>query len=163
MKLKIPILFFCLLFILAVSPAFPQPPGMGMNKWREENPCWRASELNLSQEQRKSFDQIQLAYFREAQILRLQLLAKYFELRELLINPTTTTESIRVKYLEIIELQSKQDEMAVEYLIKVKNLLTPEQLKNWSPEQEFPSFRQRMHGMGLMGPMHQRKAFPPPE
>jgi len=134
-----------------------------MKKWRGENPCWGASELNLSQEQRKSFDQIQLAYFREAQTLRLQLLTKNFELRELLINPTTTTDSVRVKYLEIVELQSKQEEKAIEYLIKVKNLLTPEQLKNWCPEQEFPSFRHRMHGMGAMGPMHQRKAFPPPE
>jgi Spy/CpxP family protein refolding chaperone len=163
MKLKIQLSIFCLLFIFAVPSAFPQPPGMGMNKWRGENPCWTASELNLSPEQRKSFDQIQLAYFREAQILRLQLLTKYFELRELLLNPTTATESIRVKYTEIIELQSKQDEKAVEYLIKVRNLLTPEQLKNWSPEQEFPSFRQRMHGMGVMGPMHPRKTFPPPE
>ena len=163
MKPKIQILIFCFLFTLAVSPSFPQPPGMGMKKWRGENPCWTASELNLSQEQRKSFDLIQLAYFREAQILRLQLLTKNFELRELLINPTTTTESIRAKYLEIIELQTKQEEKAVEYLIKVRNLLTPEQLKSWCPEQEFPSFRHMMHGTGPMGPMHQRKAFPPPE
>jgi Spy/CpxP family protein refolding chaperone len=163
MKLKIQLLIVCFLFIVAVSPSFPQPPGMGMKKWRGENPCWGASELNLSQEQRKSFDQIQLVYFREAQTLRLQLLTKNFELRELLINPTTTTESIRVKYLEILELQSKQEEKAIEYLIKVRNLLTPEQLKNWCPEQEFPSFRHRMHGMDPMGPMHQRKAFPPPE
>src|SRR4030043_732833 len=152
MKLKIQILIFCFLFILAVSPSFPQPPGMGMKKWRGGNPCWRASELNLSQEQRKSFDQIQLAYFREAQTLRLQLLTKNFDLRELLINPTTTTESIRVKYLEIIELQTKQEEKAVEYLIKVRNLLTPEQLQSWCPEQEFPFFRQMMHGTDPMGP-----------
>jgi len=163
MKLKIQLFIVCFLFIFAVSTSFPQSPGMGMKKWRGENPCWGASELNLSQEQRKSFDQIQLAYFREAQILRLQLLTKNFELRELLINPTTTTESIRVKYLEIAELQSKQEEKAIEYLIKVRNLLTPEQLKNWCPEQEFPSFRHMMHGTGPIGPMHQRKAFPPPE
>ena len=163
MKPKIQLLIFCFLFILAVSPSFPQPPEMGMKKWRGENPCLRASELNLSQEQRKSFDLIQLAYFREAQILRLQLLTKNSELRELLTNPATTTESIRVKYLEIIELQSKQEEKAAEYLIKVRNLLTPEQLKSWCPEQEFPSFRHMMHGPGPMGPMHQRKALPPPE
>jgi Spy/CpxP family protein refolding chaperone len=163
MKLKIQILIFCSLFTLAASPSFPQPPGMGMKKWRGENPCWRASELNLSQEQRKSFDLIQLAYFREAQILRLQLFTKNFELRELLTNPTTTTESIRAKYLEFIELQSKRAEKAVEYLIKVRNLLTPEQLKNWCPEREIPSFGHMMHGAAPMGPMHQRKAFPPPE
>ena len=163
MKLKIQLIILCFLFIFAVSPSFPQPPGMGTKMWRGKNPCWGASESNLSQEQRKSFHQIQLAYFREAQILRLQLLTKNFELRELLINPTTTRESIRVKYLEIAELQSKQEEKAIEYLIKVRNLLIPEQLKNWCPEQEFPSFRHMMHGTRPMGPMHQRKAFPPPE
>jgi hypothetical protein len=65
--------------------------------------------------------------------------------------------------LEIIELQSKQEEKAAEYLIKVRSLLTPEQLKSWCPEQEWPSFRHRMHEPGPMGPMHQRKALPPPE
>ena len=63
-----------------------------MRKWRGEGPCWRASELNLSQEQRKSLDLIQQTYFREAQLLRLQLFTKSFELRELLTNPTTRIE-----------------------------------------------------------------------
>jgi Spy/CpxP family protein refolding chaperone len=163
MKLKIQIFILGLLYILVVFPAFSQPPGIEMKKWRGENPCWRASELDLSQEQRKNLDLIQRTYFREAQILRLQLLTKNSEFRELLTHPATTTTSIRAKYLEIIELQSKQEEKAAEYLIKVRNLLTPEQLKNWSPEQEFPSFRHRMHEPGRMGPMHQRKALPPPE
>ncbi len=48
-------------------------------------------------------------------------------------------------------------EKAVEYLIKVRNLLTQEQLKNWCPEQEFPSFPRMMHGPGPMGPMHPKK------
>ena len=123
-----------------------------MKKWRGEGPCWRASELNLSQEQRKSLDLVQQTYFREAQLTRAQLFTKRIELRELLTNPTARTESIRVKSLEIIELQSKQEEKAIEYLIKVRNLLTPEQLQNWCPEQEFPFFRQMMHGTDPMGP-----------
>jgi Spy/CpxP family protein refolding chaperone len=163
MMFKKKVLIFCLFILLMATSSFSQPPGMGMRRWRGESPCWRASDLNLSQEQRKNFDLIQLAYLRETQILRLQLLTKSFELRELLTNPTTTTEPIRVKYLEIIELQSKQAEKAVEYLIKVRNLLTPEQLKSWCPEQEIPSFRPMMHGTAPMGPMPQRKASPPPE
>ena len=134
------------------SPSFSQPPGKGMKKWRGEGPCWRASELNLSQEQRKSLDLVQQTYFREAQLTRAQLFTKRIELRELLTNPTARTESIRVKSLEIIELQSKQEEKAIEYLIKVRNLLTPEQLQNWCPEKEFPFFRQMMHGTDPMGP-----------
>ena len=150
-KTKIQPIILCLLFVLIASSSFPQPPGMGMRKWRGEGPCWKASELNLSQEQRKSLDLIQETYFREAQLLRLQLFTKRLELRELLTNPTLRTETIRGKNLEIIELQSKQEEKAIEYLIKVRNLLTPEQLKDWCPEQEFPHFRQMMYGPGPRG------------
>ena len=163
MKSKVQILVFCLLSIFAASPSFSQPPEMGMRRWRGEGPCWRASDLDLSQEQRKNLELIQQAFFREAQLLRAQLFTKRLELRELLISPTTKTESIRAKNSEMIDLQSKHEEKSVEYLIKVRNLLAPEQLQKWCPEQEFPAFRQMMHGPGPMGPMHPRKTFPPPE
>jgi len=163
MKVKIPIFIFCFLFIFATSPSFSQPPGMGMRKWRGEHPCWRASDLALSQEQRKNLELVQQAYFREAQLLRVQLFTRRLELRELLTSPTMKMESIRAKNSEINDLQSKQEERSLEYLIKVRNLLTPEQLQQWCPEQEFPPFRQMMYGTGPMGPMHPRKTFPPPE
>ena len=136
---------------------------MGMRKWRGEGPCWRASDLDLSQEQRKSLEMIQQVVFREVQFLRAQLFTKRLELRELLVSPATKIESIRAKSLEIIELQSRHEEKAVDYLTKVKNLLAPEQLQKWCPEQEFPAFRQMMNGSGSMGPMHPRRVFPPPE
>ncbi|PIV21044.1 MAG: hypothetical protein COZ69_07195 [Deltaproteobacteria bacterium CG_4_8_14_3_um_filter_45_9] len=153
MKIKIKTLIFCFLFILTASFSFSQPSGKGMRKWRGEGPCRRVSEFNLSQEQMKNLDLLQQSYFREAQLLRLELFTKNLELRELLINPTVRAETIRGKTLEIIEIQSKQEEKAIEYLIKVRNLLNPEQLKAWCPEQEFPRFRQMMPGMGPMGPM----------
>ena len=162
-KSKIRILIFCFLLIFAASPSFSQPSGMGMRKWRGEYPCWRASDLDLSQEQRKNLELIQQAYFREAQLLRAQLFTRRLELRELFVSLTIKIESIRAKNSEIIELESKQEEKSVEYLIKVRNLLTPEQLQQWCPEQEFPAFRQRMYGTGPMEPMHPRKTFPPPE
>jgi Spy/CpxP family protein refolding chaperone len=159
MRLRIQTFIFCFLFILIASSSFSQSSGigMGMKKWKGEGPCWGASELNLSQEQRKSLDLVQQTYFREAQFIRAQLFTKRLELRELLINPTIKIESIRVKYFEITELQSKQEEKAIEYLIKVRNLLTLEQLQNWCPEQEFPAFRQMMYGTGPMGPKRFRE------
>jgi len=150
---------FCFLFCLAAVPSFSQPPGMGMRGWRGEAPCWRASDLNLSPEQRKNLELIQQFYFRETQLLRAQLFTRRLELRELLIGPGTKIESIRAKNSEIIELQSKEEERSVDYLVKVRNLLTPEQLQKWCPEQEFPAFRHRMYGPG---PMHPRNTFPPP-
>jgi Spy/CpxP family protein refolding chaperone len=132
-------------------------PGMGMRPWKGEGPCWSASELNLSQEQRKGLDLNQQTYLREAQLIRAQLFTKRLELREFLTNPTIKIESIRMKHLEIVDLRSKQEEKAIEYLIKVRNLLTLEQLQNWCPEQEFPSFRQMMYGPSPMGPKRFRE------
>ncbi len=163
MKLKITILIFCFLFIFAPTCAFSQPPGIGMRKWRGESPCWRASDLDLSSEQRKSLELIQQAFFREAQVLRAQLFTRRLELRELFISPTIKIELIRAKNSEIIELESKQEEKSVEYLIKVRNLLTPEQLQRWCPEQELPAFRHMRYGAGPMGPMDPKKIFPPSE
>jgi Spy/CpxP family protein refolding chaperone len=163
MKAKMPILIFCFFFIFVASSSFSQPPGMGMRKWRGEQPCWRASDLDLSQEQRKTLELIQQAYFRQVQLLRAQLFTRRLELRELLTSPTMKMESIRAKNSEINELRSKQEERSLEYLIKVRNLLTPKQLQQWCPEQEFPSFRHMMSGTGPMGPIHPRKTFPPPD
>ncbi len=128
-----------------------------MKQWKKEARCWRASELNLASEQAKGLDLIQQTYLRETQLLRVQLFSKRLELREFLTDSTIKIEDIRPKYLEMVEIQSKLEEKAVEYLIKVRNLLTQEQLKNWCPEQEFPSFPRMMHGPGPMGPMHPKK------
>ncbi len=163
MKFKISLLISCLFILLTTASSFSQPPEMGMRMRRGESPCWRASDLDLSQEQRKNLELIQQTYYREIQLLRLQVFTKRLELRDLLANPAVKTESIRRKFSEIIELQSKQEEKAADYLIKVRSLLTPEQLGRWCPELELPTYRQMMHGAGPMGPMRPRKIFPPQE
>ena len=151
MKLKIHILTFFLLFAFMTSSAFSQS-GIGMRRSRGEGQCSRASDLNLSREQRNNLDLLQRTYFREAQLLRLEIFTKNVELRELLTNPSAKVETIRGKTSEVAELQSKQEEKGFEYLIKVRNLLSPEQLKTWCPEQEYPYFRQMMPGRRPMGP-----------
>jgi Spy/CpxP family protein refolding chaperone len=152
--------------MLFSSPAFSQPseirmgPGMEMRHWREENRGYRASELKLSPEQAKELDIIQQAHFRETQLLRAQLLSKRIELREFLKNQTTRIDAIRSKYSEINELESRFEEKAIESLLKVRNLLTSEQLRNWNPEEEFPLFRRMMRGVEPLGPMHPRRSPP---
>ncbi|NWG01474.1 MAG: periplasmic heavy metal sensor [Syntrophaceae bacterium] len=153
----------CLLATLPTSSSFSQGPemkrgpAMGMRPWRPGGPCYSSSELNLSQEQSRGLEQIQQTYFQEAQLIRAQLFAKRLELREFLVNPTLKIESIRAKHQEIIDLQSKQEEKAIEYLIKVRKLLTLEQIQNWCPEQEFPSLRQMRYGPSPMGPKRFRE------
>jgi len=165
-KLKIVILLPILILLLSGSPALSQNPsmksnpGMGMRPWRKEARCWRAAELNLSFEQEKGLRLIQQTYLRETQLLRSQLFSKRLELREWLTNPAIRMESIRPKYMEMAEIQSRLEDRAIEYLIRVRGLLTQEQLRFWCPEQEFPLFHRMMQGMNPMGPM---SPPPPPQ
>jgi Spy/CpxP family protein refolding chaperone len=168
LKVKTILLIFWLFFILPAPFSFSQNsgmgynPGMGMRHWRGEALCWRASELDLSTEQMRGLDLIQQTYFQEVRLLRAQLFLKRLELQEFLTNPKVKTESIRAKQLETTELRSKLEEKAIEYLIKLRNLLTQEQLKRWCPEKEFSLLREMMHGVGPMGPMPPRR-LPPEE
>lgn len=152
MKQKIQVMAFVLLVLFITSSAWSQP-GTGMRRWRGEDQCSRALEFDLSPEQKKNLELLQRIYFREAQLLRLQIFTKRIELRELLTNSAVRIETIRGKNSEIKELQSKQEEMAIEYLIRVRNLLTPDQLKTWCPDQEFPYIRPTMPGRRPMGPI----------
>ncbi len=158
MKKKTILLLLFLVHPFFVGSAFSQnsgtrfPPGME----RREERCWRASELNLTPEQRRGLLQLQQIYFREARLLRDQLFSKQIELREFLTDKSANPEAVRLKHSEISRLQSRFEEKAIEYLIHVKEILTEEQLKSWCPEQESPFF-------GRMGQMHHRRGFPSPE
>jgi Spy/CpxP family protein refolding chaperone len=166
MKLRIIISLFIFIFVFPTFLAFSQPSEMktspGMKQWWREAQCSRASDINLSQDQIKGLDLIQEAYFQEIRFLRIQLFSKRLELRDLLINPTLKNEAIRAKYREMNGLQLKLDEQTMEYLLKLRNLLTKEQLKTWCPEKEFSFLREMVQGPGLMHPMHPRK-HPPEE
>ena len=138
------------LVICLAAPAYAQPPGMkpghgmGRRPGRGEQQCWTASELNLSPEQARTLDLLGQTYFQEAKRYRIELFSKRLEIKEYLTNPAVKAEVIQAKNGEIIELQSKMEEKTVEYLLKVRTLLTPEQLKIWCPEQESPMLHRMM-------------------
>ncbi len=169
MKLKIATLIFLLLCSLTFSPSFSQgletrpAPGMGMRPWRGgEDQCWKASDLTLSPDQSKGLELIQRDFFRETQGLRAELISKRFEIRDFMKNPTAKTELLRSKYSEINALQSKLDEKTFDYLVKVRGILTQEQIRSWCPELEIPFFRRMMQRPDLKGPMNPKK-IPPHE
>lgn len=160
MKIKVTVFSLILIFLLPIS-SYSQ--SMGMRPWRKDGRCWRASDLNLSSEQAKGLNLLQQTYLEETQLLRAQLVTKRLEIRELLTNPAIKTESIRTKHLELVETQAKLEEKAIEYLVKIRSLLTHEQLKSWCPEQEFHLFQRMMHGHSPMGPMNPKRTLPPEE
>ena len=146
----------------AQTPGMRIKPGMGMDPRKSDGQCWKASDLNLSTEQAKTLEVLEQAHLKETRLLRAEIFLKRLELREFLTNPSAKVESIRSKYTELNELQAKLEEKMIDYLIKVRSLLIPEQLNNWCPEQEFPFFRRMMRGMEPMDPRPFRRP-PPPE
>jgi hypothetical protein len=166
MKIILFIFMLSLCFLFSPSLSFSQPPemghgpGMGMMRHRGRAPCFRASDLNLAPDQMKELEIIQQSFYRETQPIRYELFSKYLELKEFLTNPIIKIESIQAKNEEIILLQSRLEEKGIHYLIKVRALLKPEQLKLWCPEQEFPHSRRMMHGPDPMGPMVPQKPYP---
>jgi Spy/CpxP family protein refolding chaperone len=149
---------WALAFLLfSITSSFSQPPGMGMRFGKGDPNCRAASELNLSQDQAKGFDGLQQAFIREVQLLRIQLFSKRLELRELLTNPGTKIEAIRAKAAEIQEIQARLEEKSIDYLIRIRALLTQEQLKSWCPESDLPGFRRMMHGHDAPGPFPPRR------
>jgi Spy/CpxP family protein refolding chaperone len=166
LKIRLITAVFSVLVVLIVSGSGAQtvPPkpvaGMGMRQWRGETRCWKAAELNLSPDQAKGLEFINQAYLKETRPLRNDLFSKRLELREFLTNPNIKVESIQSKTAEVLALESKIGERETEYLIKVRSLLTQEQLKLWCPEQEFPFLRGMMQRPETTGSMPPRKTPP---
>lgn len=146
------LIILLLVFLLTqVSPIHSE--AQGMRPWRREGKCLRALELHLTSEQSRRLHHLQQTYLQETQNLRAQLIAKRMELRELLTNSTARMENIRTKYMEVVETQSKLEEKAIDYLIKVRDLLTQEQLNLWCPEEEFPMLHKMPPGHRPLRPM----------
>jgi hypothetical protein len=160
-KMKLGVILISVFLLHFAAPGFPQPSGMRMNPEmrarRGEAQCWRALDLNLSPEQLKEVKLIQQAYLKETQLLRAQIFAKRLELRESITNPNTKPEVIRLQHGEIAELENRSEEKVIDYLLKLRYLLTPEQLKIWCPEKEAPFFRRMGQGHGMMDTWPQRK------
>ncbi len=161
MKIVLMLLLFS--FFMPISSPRADParmtmrPGMGMGPWEVEDPqCRQAAELNLS----AGLAEIEQAYLRETRLLRAQIFLKRLELRQAFTDPSTRVESIRSKYAELLDLKSKLEEKSLEFLMKVRELLTIEQLNRWCPEREFPYSRQTVHGMDPRYPRHPPRKLP---
>jgi Spy/CpxP family protein refolding chaperone len=154
-SLRIALLFLCLCLLPSLSraQAGKSGPGWGVRNWRGDAQCLSASELNLVPEQARAIDLLRQSSLREMASLRAQIFAKRLELREFLTNPAVKTETLRSTQSAISEIETRLNEKGLDYLVRVRALLTPEQLRLWCPEKEYPF----IHGMmtqrpWMMGP-----------
>lgn len=109
----------------------PEPGfGYGFKRWSKE-------KLDLSTEQVKKLQLLELNFEKETTNLSSEIRIKQLELRELWTVTTPDEKKINTKIDEIGKLRTEIDKKRVSHLLEVKKVLTEEQ---WLKLQSRPSF-----------------------
>jgi Spy/CpxP family protein refolding chaperone len=90
---------------------------------------WKSSDLGLTETQKKTLENLQQAYSSEAFPLRMELMSLRFELRHLIRDPNVPSMTLLEQQRKISELQGKLESLSLSYQIKVRSVLTKEQLQ----------------------------------
>ena len=152
MKTRFLIILSICLFILWVPFVWAQWPGeRGMGSGQGHPPCWRPDDLRLTAEQMEKLKSFQGSYLNDLSPLRNDLLNKRYELRRLILDPTSKAEDIRAKQEEAFVLETQIQEKVIDYQLKVREILTPEQFKVWISRYKIGVGPRRghRHGMGM--------------
>jgi len=129
------LLVFPVIHASAQSPGMKPPHEMGGRPWRGEGRCPGVLELSPLQIRQRLSISLVTVIFRKQGVCAWNF-SQAARTKRISDGPYGEGEAIHAKTSEIVELQSRLEETATDYLLKVRNLLTQEQLKNWCPEQD---------------------------
>ena len=153
MKIRFLIILFVSLLILRAPFAGAQwPVQRGMGNEQSHHPFCRPDDLQLTAEQMEKLKSIQRSYLDDISSLRNDLLNKRYELRRLILDPTSKADEIRAKQEEAFVLETQIQEKVIDYQLKVREILTPQQFKVWISRSKIGIGPRRGHrpGMGMM-------------
>jgi len=88
-----------------------------------------AAKLDLTQEQVSQIEAIKLAYLKETADLKNEIYKKQLAITGLIKDPNASDQHILALEKEKIDLVSKQANIAATYRLKVRALLTPDQIR----------------------------------
>jgi Spy/CpxP family protein refolding chaperone len=154
MKTQFLILFSVALFFLPYPFACAQwPVQRGMGSVQGHPPCWLPEDLHMTAEQMEKLKSIQGSYLNDITSLRNDLLNKRYELKRLILDPTSNADDIRAKQQEVFVLETQIQEKQIDYQLKVREILTPQQFRLWISRYQvgFGPRRGYRHGMGMRG------------
>ncbi|NIS63526.1 MAG: periplasmic heavy metal sensor [Proteobacteria bacterium] len=143
---------FLILGVPIVGAQWPIQMGMGMG--HGHHPRGLPEDLRLTTEQMDRLKSIEDSYLNEIVPLRNDLLNKRYELRRLFLDPTSKTDDIRARQEEAFVLETQIQEKIIDYQLKVREVLTPEQFKVWIS-------RYRMGAGAMMGHHHGMRMMHP--
>lgn len=152
MKIRAVILFSFFLLLLHVSPAWAQQPMQG-RKTGGRPPCLLPEDLRLTGEQIEGMNSIQRRYLEDITSLRNHLLNRRYQFRRLLSDPTSEAAEIRSKQKEVFALENQIEERILDYQLKMRDILTPQQFRLWVSRHGMPLGR-RMHHRRGTGMIH---------
>jgi len=145
------VLLLWVLFIARLAAAQNPFPKMSRPSLRTEShePCWESLSPSLTEDQIKTFEGLRRAYMAEARPIRTELFALRVQLRYLLSDPSVQLRTLLGQQRKISSLQTRLDEVSLAYQIKVRSVLTKEQLEglrqgwpyemDWEHEIPFPA------------------------
>jgi len=92
---------------------------------------WQSSDLTLTTDQKKRLESFRRAFSSEALPLRRGLMSLRFELRHLMRDQNVQSKALFDLQKKISEIQVKLDNLFLSYQIKVRSILTKEQLEQF--------------------------------
>ncbi len=147
-------IFIVALFILPYPSVWAQwPVQRGIGGRHGHPPCWLPEDLHMTAEQMEMLKSIQGAYLNDITSLRNDLLNKRYELKRLILDPTSKADDIRAKQQEAFVLDTQIQEKLIDYQLKVREILTPQQFRLWISRYQvgFGPERGHRHGMRMRG------------
>jgi len=124
---------FISLFLLGFQlPRTRAQQPMGENRIRRGPPCWVPEDLRLTPEQVEEMKSLERYYLGEMTALRNQLRDRRYTLRRRLMDPAVDPSEIRAKQKEVLALEDRIQEKILDYQLRVREILTPEQFRLWA-------------------------------
>lgn len=123
-----------------------------MGRGQRHPPWCLPDDLRLTAEQVEKLESIQGSYLNDITPLRNDFLNKRYELRRLFLDPTSKADDIRAKQEEALALETQIQEKVIDYQLKVREILTPEQFNLWISRYKMGHgpMRGHRHGIGMM-------------
>ncbi len=123
------VLFLLTLFVIRISQS--QEPFTKLknpiSRIGGQGAGWNSSDLGLTKEQTKAFEELQRGYVAEARPLRMELVALRIELRHLIRDPNVPSNVLWDRQKRISELQMKLDNLSFSSQMKARTVFTKEQ------------------------------------
>ncbi|MCK8603674.1 Spy/CpxP family protein refolding chaperone [Desulfoferrobacter suflitae] len=125
-----------LLFLPWAAGAQPRHQWLGMSSYMLSGGV-SLERLDLSSEQLALAHKFGQAYDEQIAILQGKLMSKRLELQSVFRNPQADAGVIRAKAREVFDLEKQCLNLAIDYQIQIRGILTAEQLRNWCTPNEW--------------------------